>query len=117
MGCGRANAGGRYPATVLHDGSDYALDILGENQKLFYCTKADRDDRAGSRHPSVKPLDLLSWLVALTVPEGGTVLDPFAGSGTTGQAALELGFRAILVEREAEYVEDIRRRLADYREF
>ncbi len=53
----------------------------------------------------------MRYLCRLITPPGGTVLDPFAGSGTTGQAAVEEGFRAILVEREAEYVADIRRRL------
>lgn len=49
------------------------------------------------------------------LPPGGTVLDPFAGSGTTGMACLAEGFNAILVEREAEYAADIRRRLAHVR--
>ena len=43
-------------------------------------------------------------------PPGGIVLDPFAGTGTTGQAAHEEGFGSILIEREAEYIADIRRR-------
>lgn len=44
-------------------------------------------DRAGSKHPTVKPVALMRWLVRLVTPPGGTVLDPFAGSGTTGAAA------------------------------
>jgi site-specific DNA-methyltransferase (adenine-specific) len=44
-------------------------------------------------------------------PPGGTVLDPFAGTGTTGEAATREGFKAILIEREAEYLADIDRRL------
>jgi len=54
----------------------------------------------------------MAWLCRLVTPPGGTVLDPFAGSGTTGAAALDEGFRAVLVEREAEYVRDIKIRLA-----
>lgn len=68
--------------------------------------------RQGTLHPTVKPVDLMRWLVRLVTPPGGTVLDPFAGSGTTGTACLAEGFDCILVEREAEYVADIRRRIA-----
>ena len=53
----------------------------------------------------------MRWLCRLVTPPGGIVLDPFAGSGTTGQAARNEGFASILIEREAEYVEDIRCRL------
>ncbi|MCP5086467.1 MAG: site-specific DNA-methyltransferase [Rhodobacteraceae bacterium] len=63
-------------------------------------------------HPTVKPVDLMQYLVRLVTPKGGVVLDPFAGTGTTGEAALLEGMRPILIEREAEYQEDIRRRLA-----
>jgi hypothetical protein len=55
-------------------------------------------------HPTVKPLDLMRWLVKLVCPPGGTVLDPFAGSGTTGEAAILEGVRCILIEREADYL-------------
>jgi site-specific DNA-methyltransferase (adenine-specific) len=50
--------------------------------------------------------------VRLITPFGGLVIDPFAGTGTTGQAALMEGMRAILIEREASYLVDIERRLA-----
>lgn len=63
-------------------------------------------------HPTVKPLALMRWLVRLITPPGGTVLDPFAGSGTTLQAAREEGFDFIGIEREAEYIADIERRLS-----
>jgi hypothetical protein len=62
-------------------------------------------------HPTVKPVALMRWLVKLITPPGGTVLDPFAGSGTTLVAARKDSFRAIGVEREPEYVELIRRRI------
>lgn len=62
-------------------------------------------------HPTVKPLSLMRYLCRLVTPPGGVVLDPFAGSGTTLQAAVEEGFGAIGIEREAEYVADIRTRL------
>jgi site-specific DNA-methyltransferase (adenine-specific) len=53
----------------------------------------------------------MRYLCRLVTPTGGTVLDPFAGSGTTGQAAVEEGFNAVLIEREAEYCDGIRNRL------
>lgn len=168
---------GRWPANVLHDGSEEVLrhfpetesgamkrDVgayAGENvtgflrgrsgpdnqhgdagsaARFFYTAKADTEDRVstcaecGARfvarrpdcgcrdasgqpaktrgHPTVKPVDLMAYLVKLVTPPGGLVLDPFAGSGTTGMACMREGFRAVLIEREAEYVEDIKRRLA-----
>lgn len=57
-----------------------------------------------NHHPTVKPLDLMRWLVRLVTPPGGLVLDPFAGSGTTGVAAMAEGFRFLGIEREPEYV-------------
>ena len=80
--------------------------------RIIYAAKANKADRCGSKHPTVKPLALMRYLCKLIIPPGGVVLDPFAGSGTTGQAAAEQGFDAILIEREAEYCDDIRRRLA-----
>ena len=61
--------------------------------------------RAGDvAHPTVKPLDLMRWLVRLVTPPGGVVLEPFAGSGTTAEACVLEGFRCIAIEREAEYL-------------
>ena len=57
-----------------------------------------------NQHPTVKPVDLMRHLVRLVTPTGGTVLDPFGGSGTTALAAEMEGFDWILIEREAEYV-------------
>lgn len=84
----------------------------GSAARFFYSAKADRNDRVGSKHPTVKPVDLMRWLVRLVTPPGGTVLDPFSGSGTTGEAALLEGFKAVMVEREPEYQADIARRMA-----
>ena len=83
----------------------------GSAARFFYSAKADAADRCGSKHPTVKPIDLMAYLVRLVTPMGGTVLDPFAGSGSTGMACLREGFDCVLVEREAEYVADINRRL------
>ena len=97
---------GRWPANILHDGA-----IQGEAGRYFYTAKADADDRIGSLHPTVKPRDLMQWLCRLITPPNGTILDPFAGTGTTGEAAWREGFSAILIEREAEYRADIARRM------
>ena len=61
---------------------------------------------------TVKPLDLMRWLVRLVTPPGGVVLDPFAGSGTTLEAAIVEGFRSIGIEREADYLPLIEQRIA-----
>lgn len=140
---------GRWPANVLHDGSDEVLASFpaqagasapvrgtepseasvgrvtgrrarvagafhadsGSAARFFYAAKASAWDRAGSEHPTVKPVSLMRWLVRLVTPSGGLVLDPFAGSGTTGTAAYLEGMRCVLVEREAAYQRDIENRL------
>jgi site-specific DNA-methyltransferase (adenine-specific) len=84
----------------------------GSAARFFYTAKADAEDRFGSKHPTVKPVDLMRWLCRLVTPPGGTVLDPFAGSGTTGAAAIAEGFDCILIEREAAYLKDIELRIA-----
>jgi site-specific DNA-methyltransferase (adenine-specific) len=140
---------GRWPANLIHDGSDEVLESFpdapgqqftvrpdhapkvgtdvygdygarplteprgdeGSAARFFYTAKADADDRIGSKHPTVKPVDLMQYLCRLVTPPGGTILDPFAGTGTTGEAAWREGFKAILIEREAEYQADIARRM------
>jgi DNA modification methylase len=67
-------------------------------------------------HPTVKPIELMRWLVRLVTPPGGTVLDPFTGSGTTGCAAVLEGFDFIGLEREAPYVEIAKARIAFWSE-
>ena len=83
----------------------------GGASRFFYTAKADAEDRDGSRHPTVKPVDLCKWLVRLVTPPGGTVLDPFMGSGPIIWAARELGFRAIGIDRERDYCADAEKRL------
>ncbi|WP_312800935.1 DNA-methyltransferase [Corynebacterium variabile] len=70
-----------------------------------------RENGTKIAHPTVKPLALMSWLVTLITPEGGTTLDPFAGTGTTLQAALDKGFNAIGVEQDEDYIQLIGERL------
>jgi site-specific DNA-methyltransferase (adenine-specific) len=149
---------GRWPANLIHDGSDEVVGLFpqggsgsgqvkvssgrksgsgswarddgmqragaentgvrdfgdtGSAARFFYCAKASRADRgAGNSHPTVKPTDLMRYLCRLVTPPGGVVLDPFAGSGSTGKAAALEGFRFIGIEREAEYVEIARARIA-----
>lgn len=69
------------------------------------------EDGTKIAHPTVKPVALMEWLVTLITPEGGTTLDPFAGTGTTLQAARDKGFAAIGVEQDADYIELIEQRL------
>ena len=138
--------GPRYPANLIHDGSDIitdafpekagalfsanrqvhqdggtghslmgsvgevgssngALDEPGSAARFFYCAKPTKNERKGNAHPTQKPLKLMKYLVRLVTMEAGTVLDPFMGSGSTGVAALEEGYRFIGIEREKDYYE------------
>jgi site-specific DNA-methyltransferase (adenine-specific) len=66
----------------------------------------------GNNHPTVKPIELMKYLIKLITPPGGTVLDPFNGSGSTGCAAVELGFEYIGCELDPAYVEITKTRIA-----
>ena len=176
---------GRWPANVIHDGSDEVLaafpdargqiadassssderktqhtygqmrrgndgakarDTGGSAARFFYCAKAsksDRDDGLGdfraksdaahrrtnleetadspylrgvterkNTHPTVKPTDLMRYLCRLVTPPGGTVLDPFMGSGSTGRGAVLEGFNFIGVEMDAGYFDIADARIA-----
>ena len=181
--------GGRWPANLIHDGSDEVVGLFpqsngaaapvakgqkefggviygkfktggddgasfygdsGSAARFFYCAKASKKDRdegcegmdekkmgfsngaqlhgegydkgqdiglnrvisRRNHHPTVKPTDLMRYLCRLVTPPGGIVLDPFAGSGSTGKACAVEGFRFIGIEREAEYCEIARARIA-----
>ena len=155
---------GRWPANLIHDGSDEPCQLLGNAARFFYCAKASKSDRdkgckgleerdavggmkatglcrkcgrqkvntsgeckcaepdfgpiqrqRTNHHPTVKPTDLMRYLCRLVTPPGGTVLDPFCGSGSTGKAATLEGFEFIGIEREAEYAEIARARIAHAR--
>ena len=94
-------------------GERIVLDSGGAS-RFFYCAKASPRERGeGNDHPTVKPLSLMRYLVRLFAPSGGVVLDPFAGSGSTGVAALQEGRSFIGIERDAHNVEIARRRLAE----
>lgn len=174
---------GRWPANLLHDGSDEVVagfpaqagasapvrgteasaasvgKVTGERARVpgyfhgdtssaarfFYCAKASRADRNeglpssstpavtidatmrdcqtaewstrnGNHHPTVKPTDLMAYLVRLVTPAGGVVLDPFMGSGSTGKAAMREGFRFVGCELSPEYLAIARTRIEHERD-
>ena len=160
---------GRWPANVMHDGSDEVLEHFPESKsganptrrgglgygsgakgqdaceaprgaesgsaarfffeakhseddakdspsasRFKYCAKASRKERGeGNKHPTVKPVALMRWLVRLITPPGGHVLDPFTGSGTTGVAAVLEGFDFTGIEREEAYADIAERRIGE----
>jgi DNA modification methylase len=80
----------------------------GGASRFFYCpktSKTDRNEGTDNNHPTVKPTDLMLYLIRLVTPKGGTTLDPFMGSGSTGKAAVRGGFDFVGIEREKEYME------------
>ena len=88
------------------NGADPRADNTKSAARFFYCAKANKTDRGdGNTHPTVKPTNLMRYLCRLVTPPGGTVLDPFAGSGSTGKAAALEGFAFIGIEKEPEYAE------------
>lgn len=105
---GAPQRSGRWPANAALDG--YAAAIVNDQQagaaRFFYASKAhgESPEIGAAVHPTVKPLNLMRWLIRLVTPPGGVVLDPFAGSGTTAEACLLEGFRCIAIEREADYL-------------
>ena len=91
----------------------------GSNARFFYCAKSSKSERnkgcddKGNFHSTVKPVKLMEYLVKLvTVDENSIVLDPFAGSGSTGVACQNLKRKFILIERDPDYCTIIRKRLA-----
>jgi hypothetical protein len=81
-------------------------------EPFLYCPKASRSDRGDDNgHPTVKPTDLMRWLVKLVAAPGGTVLDPFMGSGSTGKACALEGVSFIGIERDPDYYAITRRRI------
>lgn len=141
------NLNGRWPANIIHDGSEEVLAGFPESEagrpredrgqggiwsvgngvpcgpqhgdsgsaaRFFYCAKATTNERGeGNNHPTVKPVDLMRWLCRLVTPAGGTVLDPFAGSGSTLIAADAEQFNVIGCELSPAYAEIAERRVRD----
>ncbi len=103
--------GERLPANFIHDGSEEAVSLLGQADRYFYCAKAGPEERRNSKHPTIKPVALMRYLVRLATPPGGLVLDPFGGSGTTAEAARLEHCRFLLMELSPEYCADAAERL------
>lgn len=77
--------------------------MMGESGNFKTGSGNDRTTKFKNTHPTVKPVDLMLYLIRLVTPKGGTTLDPFMGSGSTGKAAVRGGFGFIGIEREQEY--------------
>lgn len=136
---GKPAGTGRFPANLIHDGSQEVLDLFPETgdkspSRFFYCAKASKKDRdegcegfdavensngdkwsdvdrrdgkipvlRKNTHPTVKPTTLMAYLCKLITPQGGVVLDPFMGSGSTGKAAVREGFSFVGCELDEDY--------------
>jgi site-specific DNA-methyltransferase (adenine-specific) len=121
--------GGAYPAkrgkavsTTFASGQETeggfrAMGDDGSASRFFYCAKTnskERHDGLGKEkntHPTVKPTELMRYLLRLITPPAGVVLDPFMGSGSTGRAAVLDGFSFIGIDQNAEYVEIAKKRV------
>ena len=147
----RLTTSGRWPANIIHDGSNEGALALKSGARFFYTAKAGKDDRndgcehlptvkhqsgmggampmdddgnnrdrftaqSQNHHPTVKPTMLMAYLCRLVTPPGGTVLDPFMGSGSTGKAATVNGFRFIGIERDSEYHKIAQARISNQHE-
>ena len=92
--------------------------LAGHGARFFYIAKAKSRERVAgverNLHPTVKPVQLMRWLVRLVTPPGGVILDPFLGSGSTGCAAMAERFRFVGIERDPDYLELARARVADW---
>ena len=70
-----------------------------------------KETNVGNNHPTVKPIELMKYLIKLVTPPEGTVLDPFTGSGSTGMAATELEYNFIGCELDSKYVDIANKRI------
>ena len=121
---------GRFPANCVTTEPDAFFSKYFNVTPPELCKKASKRDRNSdwrgepideekyatkhaNNHPTVKPTELMAWLVRLVTPPGGTVLDPFAGSGSTLVAAKREGFSYVGIEQEAEYVEIAKARVGE----
>jgi DNA modification methylase len=108
---------GRWPANlVIDEATAEQIDEQSDASRFFYVARASKSDRNEgldiiNNHPTVKPTALMQYLIRLVTPDNGVVLDPFAGSGSTGKAALLENKRFIGIELTAEYLPIIEGRL------
>lgn len=101
----------KYPTNIIHDGSDYIASNGNFIPSYFYCPKPSKKEKGDTLHPTKKPIALMRYLIRLTTPPGGKIFEPFAGSGTTMQAAIEEGFKVVGCEMTSKYIPEIRKRL------
>lgn len=137
------NSEGRFPSNVLgevegyqkffycpkvsreerHCGHEMPPAMFGDKKGAYdddgqrYAVELDkRTGNVGNNHPTVKPVELMKYLIKLVTPPNSTVLDPFCGSGSTGIAATELGHNFIGCELDPNYAEIARRRIEAWKE-
>jgi len=104
-----ANPKGRYPSNIIGT-------TLPEHQKYFYAPRVTRKERGEyNNHPTPKPVALMQYLIKLYTPEGGTVLDPFCGSGSTGIAAMLEERNFLGVDLDSDYINIAQRRVEDWK--
>jgi site-specific DNA-methyltransferase (adenine-specific) len=85
--------------------------MMGKSGNFKTGSGNDRTTEFKNNHPTVKPTDLMLYLIRLVTPKGGTTLDPFMGSGSSGKAAVRGGFDFVGVEREEEYMKIAKARI------
>jgi len=103
-----ANPAGRYPSNIIGD-------VLPEHQKYFYAPRATRKEKGSDNdHPTVKPIDLMAYLIKVYSPKETIVLDPFCGSGSTGVAALQENRKFVGIDLSSHYVDISAKRCADW---
>lgn len=120
---GDAGSAARFFYCPKADRDDRNVGLAGLESKPLHWSSGDKNPgsfqstgtnkSAQNSHPTVKPTDLMRYLCRLVTPPGGVILDPFAGSGSTGRGALLEGFGFVGIEREAEYAEIARLRIAE----
>ena len=102
-----ANPKGRYPMNIIGE-------VETAHQKYFYAPRATRKEKGKyNNHPTVKPINLMAYLIKIYSPVNSTVLDPFCGSGSTGVAAIRESRNFVGVDLSSDYTEIARERCAD----
>ena len=113
----RGGSGHSWTTAGSEEGEDNGYrDAPSGAARFFYCTKPSKAEKSAglkgpNTHPTIKPLDLMEYLIKLVTPEGGIVLDPFMGSGSTGCASVRQGFNFIGIELEEESFEIAEQRI------
>tara|TARA_R110002110_G_C13429464_1_gene715147 strand:+ start:767 stop:1609 length:843 start_codon:yes stop_codon:yes gene_type:complete len=104
-----ANPKGRYPSNIIGT-------TLPEHQKYFYAPRVTRKERGEyNNHPTPKPVALMQYLIKIYTPEGGTVLDPFCGSGSTGIAAMLEERNFLGIDLDSDYIDISRQRVEEWK--